>query len=87
MSGRRCPLVGAAGGLRRPLVVALVALLPTARGMALRITGGNQALSEPLKAYAEMKMNKPLERHAEYLRTDVEVCARRLRNAVACLGP
>lgn len=46
--------------------------------MAVRISSSSTALSEPLKAYADLKLGKPLERYAELLRNDDDVTARLL---------
>ena len=48
-------------------------MVATVCSMKLRITGQTPAVSEPLRAYADLKIGKPLARYAEMLRTDVEL--------------
>ena len=58
-------------------------MVATVGSMKLRITGQTPAVSEPLRAYADLKIGKPLARYAEMLRTDVELNLKVRRSNVA----
>ena len=66
-----CPIM-----LRFLLVVVALSQLGLSAAMSIRITTSgtsNAALSEPLRAYADLKLGKSISRHSDLLRTDIEL--------------